>query len=470
MPVFRHRTELDFPPEQVFEWHENPGALERLTPPWVPVRLRERTPGIQDGARVLLEVGPPPMRIGWELRHTGYQKGKRFVDEQVSGPFQSWRHEHRFEPRGAGESVVEDVVQWAAPLGALGEVLSDVFVERSLVRAFRFRARRLAGDLGLHARYGWGEGRVVAVTGSSGFVGRNLTALLRSGGYRVREVSRSSRSSSDSIRWDPEAGVLDPVELEGVYAVVHLAGEPISGVRWTAGKKESILRSREAGTRLLTRTLGELTHPPEVLVVSSAVGYYGDRGDALLTEASGPGSGFLAEVCTRWEAAADPARAAGIRTVHLRTGVVLSPAGGMLGTTALPFRMGLGGRIGSGRQYMSWIDLDDLTGLILHAIRSKEVRGALNGTAPNPVPNSAFTDILGRVLRRPTVLPVPAAAVRALLGQMGKELLLYGQRALPEKGLASGYRFLYPDLEDSLRHQFGADDDAVDAESEGLEP
>jgi len=455
MPVFTHRTELDHPDERVFAWHEQPGAMDRLIPPWAPIRVLERASGIRPGTRVRLEVGPGPVGFEWELEHTGYEEGRLFVDEQTKGPFQSWRHEHRFRSSGDGRTLIEDVVDWAPPLGSLGEILSVPVVEASLARAFDFRARRLAGDLGLHARYGSGRGRTVAVTGSSGFVGRHLVALLRSGGYRVREVSRSGGTSPDSVRWDPEAGELDADGLEGVDAVVHLAGESIQGVRWTRAKKEAILRSRERGTSLLVRTLAALERPPEVLVSASAVGYYGDRGDARLTEANRPGSGFLAEVCVRWEEAADAARAAGIRTVRLRTGIVLSPAGGMLGTTALPFRLGLGGRIGSGRQYMSWIDLDDLTGLILHALRTPEVHGALNATAPNPVPNATFTDILGRVLRRPTLLPVPTVAVRGLLGQMGEELLLFGQRALPERGLGSGYAFLYPDLEDSLCHQFG---------------
>jgi hypothetical protein len=247
--------------------------------------------------------------------------------------------------------------------------------------------------------------------------------------------------------------VLDPRALEGLRAVVHLAGEPLPGVRWTTGKKEEILRSRAEGTLLLSRLLARQEPPPQALVSASGVSIYGDRGDEKLSESSSLGSGFLADVCRRWEQATGPAQLAGIRTVHLRTGPVLSPRGGFLGAVVLPFRFGLGGRFGSGRQYMSWIDLDDAVGLIRHALANSGLRGPLNVTAPGPVPNAAFVDVLGRVLGRPTLVPVPSLAIRASLGEMGVELLLSGQRVLPERALATGYQFLFPDLEDSLLHQ-----------------
>lgn len=318
-------------------------------------------------------------------------------------------------------------------------------------------------------------GRSVAVTGSTGLIGRALVAALQRNGDRVVRITRgtdrplsqpdSDGASDDAtsvspespgpsvIRWDPEGGLLEGGALEGLDAVVHLAGEPIPALRWTEAKKRAILSSRESGTLLLSRALGGLRRPPGVLVSASAVGFYGDRGDERLTEESSGGTGFLAEVCRRWEGATHVARAMGIRTVHLRTGQALSPEGGVLGTILLPFRAGLGGRAGSGTQYVPWIDLDDVVGLILHAIAHPGVRGPLNATAPAPVTNAAFTDVLGRILDRPTLIPVPALAIRVLLGEMGVELILSGQRALPERALASGYQFRFGDLEDALRHQ-----------------
>ncbi len=299
------------------------------------------------------------------------------------------------------------------------------------------------------------EATGVAVTGSTGLVGEPLVRALRQAGYRVVRVSRRANGQPGWVRWDPRRGVLDGSRLEGLHAVVHLAGEPIAGLRWTSAKKREILESREAGTLLLSRALASLRKRPTVLLSASAVGYYGDRGSERLSESSGPGDGFLADVCRKWEASTYPVSALGIRTVHLRSGHVLSPAGGLLGAILLPFRLGLGGRLGSGRQYMSWIDLDDAIGMILHALTDAGLRGPLNVTAPNPVPNAAFTDVLGRVVGRPTLIPAPSLAIRAVLGEMGEELLLAGQRVLPERALRTGYQFRFPDLEDALRHQLG---------------
>jgi uncharacterized protein len=455
VPTFRYRIELDHPVETVFRWHTRPGAFERLTPPWESVRVLERDGGLQPGARVLLGLRKGPTELKWEVEHTEFEENHLFVDEQVRGPFRSWRHEHRFERLESGRTAVKDVVEWEAPLGALGETFGGAYIEKTLERLFRFRGLRLADDLRRHAEAGRSDSLVIAMTGSTGLVGEPLVHFLRSGGHRVVRIRRGGSGEDDAIRWDPLGGTIEAERLEGVDAVVHLAGEPIVGPRWTEGKKEAILRSREEGTLTLSRALAGLRNPPRVLVSASAVGYYGDRGDEVLTEASQPGKGFLSEVCRRWEGATSPARTAGIRVVRLRTGIVLSPAGGVLGTLLLPFRSGVGGRVGNGRQYMSWIDHDDHLGLIHHAITQDGVRGPVNATAPSPLTNAAFTDVLGRVLRRPTLIPVPRPAIRALMGQMGEELLLHGQRVMPEVARETGFHFLRPDLEASLRFQLG---------------
>lgn len=461
MPRFEHRFEVDRPVGEVFAWHARPGAFGRLTPPWESVRVLRAPVGLLPGSRMQLEIRKGPVPLRWEVEHTAYEEGRFFVDEQVHGPFARWRHDHRFEPLGPDRCRVEDIVEWGAPLEPFGDTFTESFITRSLERLFAFRARRTNHDLELHHRYGPGEGRVIAVTGSTGLIGTALCELLTSGGYRVLRVTRSLREGPEWVHWDPHGeGISTEARsaLDGIFGVVNLAGEPISGVRWTSAKKEAILRSREEGTLLLCRVLAELERPPEVLVSASAMGYYGDRGEERLSESSEGGEGFLAEVSRRWERATHAARAIGIRTVHLRSGMVLSPGGGALQVLLIPFRMGAGGRLGSGRQYISWIDLDDETGLILHALRNEKVRGALNGVAPAPLPNAAFADILGRVLGRPTLVPVPALAIRAGLGEMGKELLLFGQRAQPDRAFETGYRFRYPDLESSLRHQLGRDE------------
>jgi uncharacterized protein len=291
----------------------------------------------------------------------------------------------------------------------------------------------------------------VVVTGATGLVGSTLVPLLRRDGHVVTRLSRTV-SGPDVARWDPAAGTLDRDALAAADAVVHLAGRSIGAPRWTARVKREIRQSRMAGTRLLAETMAGLASGPRVLVSSSGVHYYGDRGDELLTETSKSGGGFLAGVCRDWEAAADPARDAGLRVVHVRTGLVQAGHGGSLRLLALQFRLGLGGRLGTGRQWWSWITLDDLVGIMRHAVVDEGVEGALNATAPNPVSNAAYTATLARVLGRPAFAHVPRFAPRLAAGKMFEELLFASIRALPEATLASGYTFAWPRLEPALRH------------------
>jgi uncharacterized protein len=292
----------------------------------------------------------------------------------------------------------------------------------------------------------------VAITGASGLIGSALARSLSADGDEVLRLVRSrSEAGGGAVFWDPQAGTIDGASLEGVDAVVHLSGETVAGL-WTRGKKEKIRSSRVKSTTVLSEALARRERRPNVFVCASAVGYYGDRGDEELTEQSGPGSGFLVDVVLEWEAATAAAADAGIRVVNVRSGIVLSPEGGALKTMLLPFRLGLGGRLGSGRQWMSWIAIDDEVGLFRHALTTHEVSGPVNATSPNPVTNREFTKTLGRVLGRPTLFTAPAPALRLALGDFAREGLLAGQRALPERALASGYRFEHPELEQALRH------------------
>ena len=296
----------------------------------------------------------------------------------------------------------------------------------------------------------------VAVTGATGLIGSALVPFLRGGGHEVTPLRRVAASERGrSAGWDPATGALSAGALVGVDSVVHLAGENIAGGRWTAARKARIRDSRVDGTRRLAEALAALPQPPRTLVAASAIGFYGDRGSEELDESSAPGSGFLPEVCQAWEEAAQPAHEAGIRVVHLRIGIVLTPAGGALGQMLLPFRMGVGGVIGSGRQYMSWVALDDVLGGILHALRTGGLAGAANLVAPNPATNAAFTKTLGRVLRRPTILPLPAFGARLAFGEMADALLLASSRVHPVRLREGGFSFGYPELEDALRHVLG---------------
>jgi uncharacterized protein (TIGR01777 family) len=291
----------------------------------------------------------------------------------------------------------------------------------------------------------------VVVTGSSGFIGTALKGALHKAGHRMVPMVRS-QAVGGALHWDPDRGEIDAGGLEGVGAVVHLAGEGIGNKRWNEAYKAKVKESRRKGTTLLAETLAKLDKPPKVLVSSSAIGYYGDRGDEVLTESSRPGSDFLAEVCTAWEAAAVPARDAGIRVAYIRTGIVLSGRGGVLPKMLLPFKFGFGGKLGSGRQWMSWIALGDEVGAIVHLLGDDSLSGPFNLTSPNPVTNADMTKAIGKAMNRPAFVPAPAFALKTALGaEMAEELLLVSQRALPTRLLDSGFTFRHPEIGDALR-------------------
>jgi len=293
----------------------------------------------------------------------------------------------------------------------------------------------------------------ILVSGASGLIGSALIPYLMAHRHDVsRLVRTSAKAGSGEIPWNPPAGILDASSVEGFDAVVHLAGENIAGGRWTAARKRQIFESRSKGTRLLAGTLSRLAHPPKVLVSASAIGFYGERGEEILREDDKPGKGFLPEVCVAWEEATRAASEKGIRVVTPRIGIVLSTAGGALAQMLFPFRIGVGGKIGNGHQFMSWITLDDLVGVIYHTIRTDSLAGPLNAVAPRPVTNLEFTKTLGRVLARPAVFPLPSFAARLLLGEMADELLLASTRVEPAKLFASGYQFRHSELEAALRH------------------
>lgn len=454
--TFEYSSDLPLSAGAAYDWHTRPGAFERLLPPWDKTRVLERTGDLQQG-RVVLEVPIGPVTQRWVSEHQGGTPGVEFVDRQVEGPFASWVHTHRFEPRGTTASRMLDRVVYDLPFGAAGDLAAGSVGHR-LRRTFAYRHRILADDIAAAARYGPVRPRTIAITGATGLLGGVLIPFLTTQGHRVRIITRRP-AKGDDIRWDPAAGKLDPATLEGVDAVIHLAGESIAGSRWTDEQKRRILDSRVQGTTLLAQTLARLSTRPAVLVSASAVGIYGNRGDEVLTESAGvrtgPDTFFVEQVAHAWEAATEPAERAGIRVVRARIGIVLTPAGGALPPMMLPIQFGVGGRMGNGRQYLSWIAIDDVIGALYHALVTDSVRGPVNLTAPTPVTNAAFTETLAHILHRPTFFPVPEAAVRLLVGQMADELLLSGARVIPERLRESGYQFRYPDLEGALRHVLG---------------
>ena len=456
MPSFHVRSTMPVSADELYDWHSRPGAFERLAPPWQHMSIEEQRGGIEQGAVLRFRIHQGPLSIRWEAYHDRHEPGRSFRDVQARGPFARWLHTHRFEPIDADHSALDDHVEYQPPLHAVtGPMFSALFTPQ-LERMFAFRHRRTMQDLTRHTRYADRPSLRVAITGGSGMIGRALTAFLRTGGHEVLIITRSPEGE-DQIGWDPREDRIDASRLEGVDAVINLAGEPVSQ-RWSEETKERILESRRQSTALIARTISALEDPPSVLVSASAVGYYGhERGDQICTEQTPPGDDFLARVCLEWEAASDPAREAGIRVVHPRIGIVLSPQGGALEALLTPFKMGLGGRVGSGKQWMSWIALDDAVGALHYLMMERDMEGPVNLSAPHPVTNAQFTKSLGRALGRPTFLPTPTFAIKAALGSEAAEtMLLGGQRALPRVLDERDFEFFYPKLQGALDHLLGA--------------
>jgi uncharacterized protein (TIGR01777 family) len=444
---------VDAPRAEVFAWHTRPGAFNRLSPPWQPIRVITEAASLRDGrAKLALPGG-----LRWVAAHQAdsYDPPRRFVDTIGSDGLASlpariavrWRHTHEFEDVGANRTRVTDRVATPVP----GAALRPMFAYRHRQLADDLAAHRLAAENGLAPA-------TIAVTGSSGLVGSALTAFLRTGGHRVielvRRTAQSALENADARRWSPDDP--DPELLAGVDAVIHLAGASIAG-RFTEGHRHAVRDSRIGPTRRLAEVLARATSRPAVLISASAIGYYGyDRGDESLTEDSERGDGFLADVVADWEDATAPAREAGVRVVNVRTGIVQSPRGGTLKLMRPLFTAGLGGRIGDGQQWLSWIGIDDLVDVYHRALWDTALSGPVNAVAPQPVRNTEYTRTLAHVLHRPAVLPVPPLGPRLLLGEQGaRELACANQRVTPHKLSQSGHRFRQPDLDRALRHLLG---------------
>jgi uncharacterized protein (TIGR01777 family) len=460
MPEFVQRSLMPVSAEDLFAWHTRPGAFERLVPPWVRVDLVQPTRSLANGDRAEVSIRIGPLRQRLIAEHHALPDGIGFRDVQIVGPFAKWEHTHRMTPAETTSSAswLEDRIQYDVPLGVIGRVLLGGHIRQTVARTFAYRHRITAADLAAHhaARDRQGiQPMKILVTGSTGLVGSAVVPFLTTGGHQVLRLVRGTARGDDEIAWSPTTGEIDAAKLEGLDVVVHLAGENIATGRWNAAKKARIRDSRVTGTRVLSEALAKLTHKPRVLVGASAIGFYGNRGDAVMTETSPPNLDFLGNLCREWEAATEPARAAGIRVVNLRIGVVLTPRGGALAKMLTPFKLCVGGIVGSGKQYWSWIALDDVVGAIHHAITHDELSGPVNAVSPEPLTNAEFTKILGRVLHRPTIAPLPAFVVKLLLGEMGEELLLASTRVVPTRLQETGYQFRCPTLEGALRHVLG---------------
>jgi len=455
MPVFESRSLMPVPIDELFAYHARPGAFERLAPPWQRLRILEQEGGMRDGGRVEFKVYVGPVGKRWVAEMGGYVEGRQFVGRQVEGPFASWEHTHRFLPGADGStSELLDHIEYSLPAGILTDPIGAGPARKQLERLFRFRQARTRADLERHAVWADRPRLRVAISGASGLIGSSLAVYLTTAGHEVVKLVRRAAAGPGEVSWDPAAGRLDPADLAGVDAVVNLAGVSIASL-WTAGRREAILNSRVDATRTLVAAMARMDAPPAVFVSASAVGAYGSRGGAAVTEHTELGSGYLADVCRAWEAAAAPVADAGVRVVTPRFGIVMSGAGGALAKMLPAFKVGLGARLGDGHQWWAWIDLDDLLAAVEWMLHDEDLSGAVNVTAPEPVTNLEFTKTLGHVLRRPAALAAPRLAVAKGLGGMGREMFLASQRAVPARLRAQGFRFTIPELEPALRFELG---------------
>ena len=452
--TFSRTIRISRPAHEVFAWHARPGALARLTPPWETVELLNHE-GIHAGARAELRTKIGPFWSRWVVEHRDFEDGKQFRDVQIEGPFRAWEHLHAVEPDGAASCTLTDTIRYELPGGAIGAALAGGRVRERLSRLFDYRHAVTRGDTELMFRYGTVRRMRFLIAGASGLVGRALATFLQSQGHEVVRLVRRAPAGADELFWDPAKGELDAGKMRGVEVVINLAGENLAEGRWTASRREAILASRVNSTRTLVTAIEKMRHRPFTFISASAVGIYGDRGDERVSEESEHGRGFLADVCTAWENETAKAEALGLRAVALRTGVVLTPAGGALAKMLPIFRAGLGGRFGAGRQWMSWIGIDDLVGAFYHAVLDQRCAGPINAVAPGAVTNAEFAVTLARVLKRPALVPVPALALKAALGKMADEALLAGARVGPERLEESRYEFRHGKLEDALRRVLG---------------
>ncbi len=467
-------SRLPISPQQLRDWHLMPGAFARLQPPWERAEIVEAPEaGLVDGAIVKLAVAQGPVSLPWVAEHHFTTDG--FVDRQLKGPFSFWEHHHRFlsDPDQEDDhSVLTDSIRYTLPLGKLGQLVAGPMIRTKLRRMFTYRhnimnadmnhRQKVLGEFGKRSR--WNSPCNILITGVTGMVGSAMKSYFETQGHTVYGVTRTP-SASHEIAWDLDKMTIDLPDGVHFDAVIHLAGSNIAEGRWTEERKQEILSSREKGTRLIAETFANLDEKPSVILCASGANAYEASPESPHTEDSPAGSGFLPKVVAVWEQAADPAREAGIRVVHARLGVVLSPAGGALKKLLPLFQLGGGGKVGSGQQHMPWIALDDVIYAFDWMLRDEDLEGPVNLVSPQLTRNDQFTEALGSLLQRPTVVPAPAFALKLAFGEMAEETILADMPVIPGKLQEAEFDFTYPDIDEALKHLLGRSEEAESKEA-----
>ena len=457
--VFIKNTKIPATNKDAFDYHTREGALERLISPWSILTVTSHEGDIRDGAISTFKVSLGLIGFKWTAVHLGHLQDQQFQDKMVKGPFQSWIHTHSFIPDKIGHCIMEDKIAYSPPFGKLGAILLNNIIQSNLNQLFHYRHRILSNDINLWKVAGRSKGQKILISGSHGLIGSSLIPLLTAAGeHKITRLARPSsnrnNTNSHSIVWNPSEDKVNVKDLEGFDVVIHLAGENIFG-RWTDSKKHRILESRVKSTRLLCDSLIKLANPPSTLICASATGFYGNQGNEVLTEESKPGFGFLSDVCRKWEESTETARDAGIRVVNTRFGVVLTPKGGMLQKLLALSRFGLGLRLGDENQHISWVSIEDVIGSIFYSTINSSIRGPVNVVSPNPVTNLEFSKTLARIVKSKIMLPISQKLARVMLGELADAMIASSTLVVPNKLSLAGYRFVNPDLEDTLRLLLG---------------
>ncbi|MEM0925398.1 MAG: TIGR01777 family oxidoreductase [Planctomycetota bacterium] len=441
--------------ETAFAYHERPGALSRLIPPWQHVQVQSSDRSLEAGSKVTLRLSLGPLRLHWHAEHTKYDPPHSFEDIQASGPFAAWKHRHLFvSESGPDRTELRDEISYELPLGSFGALLGSGKVKKDLEQMFAYRHQVTRDDLQLAKDYDL-KPLKIAVSGSSGLLGKRLVDFLSLLGHQVVSLQRKPvPEGADAASIAPWSSEDEARRLEGLDVVIHLAGKSIASGRWNPRVKEEIRSSRVELTTELSDKLARLDDPPEVFICASATGIYGDRHNEELDETSEVGRDFLAGVATEWEASCRSAKEAGIRVVHARFGIILDPKGGALAKMLLPAKL-FGGALGNGRQWWAWVSIDDAVGAIYHAIANQSVSGPMNVVSPEPVTNREFANRLAKVIGRVALFPAPALGLRTALGEMADALLLASTRAYPRVLEQSGYQFRFMDVESALKYCLG---------------
>jgi uncharacterized protein (TIGR01777 family) len=460
MPIYEHTATFPFSRETVWNWHARPGAVRRIMPEWEGIRPLE-VGGIKDGAVTTfrMSIGIVPQK--WKAKHHSYIEGEQFCDNMIKGPFARWNHTHKFLENGTDAMKIQDTIDWKLPFHFFTRIGAPIMVMPRVHQMFKHRSRRILADLKRQEMFKDAPRKRILISGSTGLIGTQLGAFLETDGHDVHRLLRPStklhadQDPAKVVKWNDHTGEILEGSLENFDVVIHLAGAGIGDKRWSKKRKKLIAESREIPGRNLSNALAELSSPPSLFMCASAIGFYDNRGDEDLDETSSIGDGFLAKICKKWEDAMKPASDAGIRTIIMRNGIVTTASGGMLQQILLPAKLGGMGPIGGGRQWQSWISFDDCIYAMHYLMNHEDASGVFNMTSPNPVTQKQYAKTLGKVLRRPAFAPVPGFVMKILFGELGKSLILDGQKVHPKRLLELGFEFEHETLESALRDTLG---------------